>query len=384
MGEGPAVLLLHGFPDTPHTFGHQLPALAAAGYRAVAVTSRGHEPSSIPAEGSYRLRDLAQDVLDWLQALGEPRAHFIGHDWGATIGFAAMALQPAAFRSFTAIAVPTPRRFGEELRADTAQLQRSGYILFFQQEGVAERAVAADDWAYLERLWREGSPGWEPGPGALAALRRQFARPGVLPATLSYYRQALDTATPAAQAGAALLAVPTPVPTLGIHGARDGCIGADVFERSMRAADFAAGLALLRVEGTGHFVYQEQPDAVNERVIAFLVRTRGEASRRDLRRALGTGSRGQPATRRRHRRADQRDRRTRPEGRRRSTPGSPSRWSFPLGAARCIDREAPNFAPVLRSSSSSNSLVRSDLATSRHGVAVMALSSAQSRFRLGL
>ena len=270
MGQGPVVLLLHGFPDTPHTFRHQLPALAAAGYRAVAVTSRGYEPSSMPADGSYRLRDLAQDVLDWLQALGEPRAHFVGHDWGATIGYAAMALRPQAFASFTAIAVPTPRRFGEELLADAQQLQRSGYILFFQQGIVAEQAVAADDWAYLERLWRDWSPGWEPDPAGLAALRAQFAQPGVLQAAMDYYRQALDTGAPAAQAGAALLAVPTPVPTLGIHGAHDGCIGADVFARSMRAADFESGLALLRVEGAGHFVHQEQPQVVNERLVDFL------------------------------------------------------------------------------------------------------------------
>lgn len=270
MGTGPAVLLLHGFPDTPHTFRHQLPALADAGYRAVAVTSRGYEPSSIPADGSYRLRDLAQDVLDWLQALGEPRAHFVGHDWGATIGFAAMALRPAAFCSFTAMAVPTPRRFGEELLADPAQLQRSAYLMFFQQAGVAEEALAANDWAYLESLWREWSPGWDPDPATLRALRAQFAQPGVLQAALGYYRQALDTGSPAAQAGAALLAVPTAVPTLGLYGAQDGCIGSDVFERSMRAADFEAGLSLLRVEGAGHFLHQEQPHAVNERLLAFL------------------------------------------------------------------------------------------------------------------
>lgn len=275
MGQGPAVLLLHGFPDTPHTFRHQLPALAAAGYRAVAVTSRGYEPSSIPSDGSYRLGDLAQDVLDWMQALGEPRAHFVGHDWGATIGFAAMALRPGAFRSFTAIAVPTPRRFGEELLADPAQLQRSAYILFFQQVGVAEQAVAANDWAYLDKLWREWSPGWQPDPAGLLALRAQFAQPGVLPAALGYYRQALDTGSLAAQAGAALLAAPTAVPTLGIYGALDGCIGCDVFERSMRDADFEAGLSLLRVEGAGHFVHQEQPQTVNERLLAFLAGHRG-------------------------------------------------------------------------------------------------------------
>ena len=81
QGEGPLVLLLHGFPDTPHTFKHQLPALAAAGCRAVAVTSRGYEASSMPLDGSFHVRSLAQDVVDWVAALGETKAHLVGHDW---------------------------------------------------------------------------------------------------------------------------------------------------------------------------------------------------------------------------------------------------------------------------------------------------------------
>ena len=122
MGQGPVVVLLHGFPDTPATFRHQLPALAAAGYRAVAVTSRGYEPSSQPADGSYHVRNLAQDVVDWVVALGVPQAHLVGHDWGATIAYAAAALKPASFKTLTAIAVPQPARFGQLLMQDPAQL----------------------------------------------------------------------------------------------------------------------------------------------------------------------------------------------------------------------------------------------------------------------
>lgn len=94
MGAGPLVLLLHGFPDGPETFRHQLPALAAAGYRAVAVTLRGYEHSSLPPDGSVRVADLAADVFGWMDAMDEARAHLIGHDWGATIAYAAAKLRP--------------------------------------------------------------------------------------------------------------------------------------------------------------------------------------------------------------------------------------------------------------------------------------------------
>lgn len=270
QGVGPLVVLLHGFPDTPHTFKHQLPALAAAGYRAVAVTSRGYEPSSMPADGSFHVRNLAQDVIDWVEALGETQAHLVGHDWGATISYAAVALKPISFRSLTAMAVPQPRRFGEVLMSDTAQLQRSAYILFFQQVGVAEEAIAANDFAYLEDLWRQWSPGWDIDRDALAALKHQFGQDGVVAATLTYYRQALEANSAVAQAGAALFSAPIGVPTLGMYGSHDGCIAADVYERSMHPEDFSAGLSLQRITGSGHFLHQEQYETVNRSLIDFL------------------------------------------------------------------------------------------------------------------
>lgn len=272
LGQGPLVLLLHGFPDTPGTFRHQLPALAAAGFRAVAVTTRGYEPSSQPDNGNYRLDALAGDVVDWVEALGESQAHLVGHDWGATIAYGAVARSPRHFRSLTTLTVPYPRRFGEVVMTDAAQLQRSDYILFFQQIGVAEQQVAARDGAYLEELWRKWSPGWEPDAAALASMKRQFGKPGVVQSALAYYRQALDAASPLAVATQQLLAQPVQVPTLGVYGARDECIGADVFERSMQPGDFPAGLRIERIESAGHFPHLEAPASVNAALLGFIGR----------------------------------------------------------------------------------------------------------------
>ncbi len=156
--------------------------------------------------------------------------------------------------------------------ADPAQLQRSAYLMFFQQLGVAEAAITAENFAYLEGLWRQWSPGWAIDAEALATLKAQFAQPGVPTATLPYYRQAFETATPIAQAGAALFAAPLALPTLGLYGAQDGCIAADVFERAMRAEDFPGGLSLQRLEACGHFLHLEDPLAVNQALIAFFRR----------------------------------------------------------------------------------------------------------------
>ena len=99
------VLLLHGFPDTPHSFRHQLRALADAGYRAVAPVMRGYEPGSQSADRDYSLTALATDVNGWLDQLGTDAAHLVGHDWGAAVAFVAGAQHPERFRTITAMAV---------------------------------------------------------------------------------------------------------------------------------------------------------------------------------------------------------------------------------------------------------------------------------------
>lgn len=269
MGTGPLVLLIHGFPDTRDTFEDQLPALAEAGFRAVAVSLRGYEPSSQPADGDYRVTALAADVIAWIDALGETTAHLVGHDWGATIGFAAAALAPDRIASLTVLAVPHPARFAETYLADPAQQARSAYIMEFMSPD-ADAMIVADDCAYLENLWRKWSPGWTFLEGDIDPMRRAMQQPGVATAALSYYRQAFDAESDAGKASQALLAGPFAVPTLGLTGEEDGCISADVFKASMRAADFLGSLHVERISGAGHFLHREMPDQVNHRLIAWL------------------------------------------------------------------------------------------------------------------
>lgn len=270
MGEGPLVLCLHGFPDTARTWRLTLPTLSRAGFRVVAVSLRGYEPSSQPADNDYSTAALASDVAGWMDALGETRCHLLGHDWGASIAYAAAASLPARIHTLTTLAVPHPAAFAQAFTRNLAQLHRSGYIIFFQFRGWAEGVVARRDFAYLERLWRRWSPGWDIPSEDLAAMKRAFAQPGVLVAALSYYRQAFDQKHRRFADTTAIYATKIAVPTLGLVGELDGCISASVFERAMPPAMFTGGLAVERIEGAGHFLHLERPDRVHAAILAHL------------------------------------------------------------------------------------------------------------------
>lgn len=268
MGDGPVVLLIHGFPDCSATFDHQLRGLAEAGFRAIAMATRGYQPSSQPENGDYHSIRLAEDVVAWADALGVQRVHLVGHDWGANIAYAAAALAPERFASLATLAVPHPARFAQAYALDAEQQARSAYILDFLAPGFEERIVA-DDCAYLKALWRAWSPTWTIPTEALAAMRSTMIQPGVARAALEYYRQAFDAETDAGKASQALLAQPLQVPTLGLCGSDDGCISADIFEAAMRSDDFAKGVKVIRLEGAGHFLHAEKPDAVNAVLCAW-------------------------------------------------------------------------------------------------------------------
>ena len=108
-GSGPLVLLLHGFPDTAYTWDRAMPALAAAGYRAVAPFMRGYHPTEIPADGCYDIDTLARDAVALIDALGEERAVIVGHDWGATAAYGAAATAPERVQLVIALGIPHPR-----------------------------------------------------------------------------------------------------------------------------------------------------------------------------------------------------------------------------------------------------------------------------------
>ncbi len=269
-GTGPLVLLIHGFPDGPESYGNQLTALAEAGFHAVAVTLRGYENSSRPSDASYRIVDLATDVIGWMNALGETQAHIVGHDWGATIAFAAAVSVPERVKTLTMIAVPPLRRLATAIRSDPAQRKRSRYMFFFQLKGVADWWLRRRNAALVERLWRKWSPGLHIPLSAIERARARFCHPQVSSAALSYYRQTLDVWSKRGRKSWALMMGCVHVSTLGLCGDQDGCVAAGVFMASMRPEDFPAGLSKHSISGAGHFVHIENPEAVNTLLLQHL------------------------------------------------------------------------------------------------------------------
>jgi pimeloyl-ACP methyl ester carboxylesterase len=270
VGTGQPVLCLHGFPDTIATWIGIAEGLVSEGYQVIMPVMRGYEASSADPNGDFSMAALAGDVVGLIDALELGQVHLVGHDWGASIGFAACAKAPAAIASFTAMAVPHPGAFGTAIMGNYDQQKLSWYIFLFQLRGVAELVISANDGEYLKRLWADWSPSLPENSLALKEMAAAFSDQNILASALSYYRTSFDPAHPRAAEGAALLSKPIEVPVLGLHGELDGCISTQAFEASMPEALFSKGLTVLCLNGLGHFAHLEDPSAVISNILPFL------------------------------------------------------------------------------------------------------------------
>lgn len=271
----PVVLCLHGFPDHHRTWRLQIPALVEAGYRVVAPLLRGYEPMSQPIDDDYHTIRLVEDVLGFIEYLGCLRVHLVGHDWGAIVAYQVAATAPERLLSLTTMAVPHLRRIAPSpavLRLLPQQLRNSWYILFFQLRLLSDAVLRKDDFALIDRLWQDWSPGFAPPPEEIRLLKRTFRQPGVAAAALRYYRQLPDLWTRAGAASWKLARSQVQVPTLALTGATDGCLDTRLFDHLMRSEDFPQGLSVRRVAGAGHFLHQERPDEVNAILLDWLRR----------------------------------------------------------------------------------------------------------------
>jgi len=270
-GSGPLVLCLHGFPDHARSFRYQLPALAKAGFRAVAPYLRGYAPTDVPPEGPYQSAVLAHDAVALIDALSprEPAAVF-GHDWGAFAAYGAAILAPQRVRKLVTAAVPHGPQFMQAFVTSYEQMRRSWYVFLFQLP-TAEGSVSHNDFEFLDKLWRDWSPGWILPADEMRSLKVTFRKPGVLAAALSYYRHMFNPALQRAELAdlqGRQMSDPIDVPGLVFYGQKDGCIGVETLEGM--EAGFRKGLKKVVIPDAGHFVHQEKPEAVNAELIAFL------------------------------------------------------------------------------------------------------------------
>jgi pimeloyl-ACP methyl ester carboxylesterase len=252
--QGPLALCLHGFPDSAYTWRHLLPALAAAGFHAVAPFMRGYAPTGIPADGAYQAGALAADANALHQALGgRDDAVLIGHDWGAAATYGATAAAPERWRRAVTVALPPlPATMDGLLAYD--QLKRSFYVFLFQT-ALAEVALNR---SLIEGLWRDWSPGYD-ATADVAHVMDCLGTPRHVAAAIGYYRAVFDPARHVPRYAAeeeATTQVGTR-PHLYLHGANDGCVGVEIAKDAGRY--LPPGSRVHIVDDAGHFLHLERP-----------------------------------------------------------------------------------------------------------------------------
>jgi pimeloyl-ACP methyl ester carboxylesterase len=253
-GSGPLVLMFHGFPDTAHTWDALGPALASAGFRAVAPFMRGYAPTAVP-DGDADTRVLGQDVLALISALGADKACVVGHDWGAEAVFAAAGLGPERVEKLVTVAIPArPAIPWSPTLAWDAR-----HFITLRLPGAVSRFMA-DDFAMVDVLCRRWSPTWKFGPEELAPVKKALAERANANAALGYYR-ATQVLTPE------FLRRPVSMPSLAVCGADDPALSPADFEAARRC--YASTYQVVSVPG-GHFCHRESPDAFVKAVVGFL------------------------------------------------------------------------------------------------------------------
>lgn len=278
-GDGPPVVLLHGFPDSWYVWRLQIPALAAAGFRAMAVDLPGYNESERPAgKAGYRVDALADTMAAFIQEAAEGSVVLVGHDWGGVLAWRLAMARPDLVRRLVILNAPHPRIFPHLLRT-TSQILRSWYILFFQLPWLPERLIRAFDFAVLERVLRRGRYGATPvTDDEVTRCKRAIGRPGSVESALAYYR-AVRLPEPAdpprgggagdvtrAEARSEARSSRIEVPTLVVWGERDGYLDVrNLVGLEARVSE----LRVERVPGAGHWVQLDAAERVNELLVGF-------------------------------------------------------------------------------------------------------------------
>jgi pimeloyl-ACP methyl ester carboxylesterase len=274
-GEGPLVVLCHGFPELAFSWRRQVPALVGAGYRVVAPDMRGYGGSSAPVEvEAYDVVSLCGDLCGLLDALGEQEALFVGHDWGAWLVWHIALLHPERVRAAAALSVPfVPRAPAAPIPIMRRHLGEDFYIVWFQEYGVADEALARDVRRTLttSRVWtakwaeedrRPRRPSWL-SEEELSVYVEAFERTGFT-GGLNWYRNIdrnWELMAPVADRR-------VEQPAMFLTGELDAVRG------FMPAEVMHPWVTDLREEivvpGAGHWVQQQAPEAVNTPLLRFL------------------------------------------------------------------------------------------------------------------
>jgi pimeloyl-ACP methyl ester carboxylesterase len=269
-GVGPLVVLLHGFPQMWWCWRAQLPALAAAGYQAVALDLRGYGASDKPPRG-YDTQTLAADVAAVVRSLGADHAVLVGHDWGGWIAWSMPALQPEVTRAVAALSVPHPLAMERAVRRSPAQLRASRHVLRYQVPIAPERELTRDSATVPALLARAGRSWPGSGPAAERVVRAYVDAmrvPFVAHSAMEYYRWVVRSTVRAdGRAFRGAVDRPVTVPVLQLHGADDPVVLPATARGSRR---WVAGPYRYEELPAGHFLPEERPDDVTRLLLDWL------------------------------------------------------------------------------------------------------------------
>lgn len=273
-GDGPLVVLLHGFPEIWWAWRAQIPALAEAGYRVIAPDLRGFGASDKPPR-PYDLVTIAGDIAGLVRALGESRAHVIGHDLGGLVAWTMGALHPELVAGVGVLGSAHPRRWRREMVFTGAQRRASGYVFGFQPPRLPEARLTRRGGALVERLMRSWSGPWRETADFADAVRIYRAAAGVPQASYGaaeHFRWMVRSLIrPDGFAFVRSLRRRIEAPVLQLHGADDGCV--------LPATASGSGAYVLGdyrwrlLDGCGHFPAEEQPELVTGELVRWLEET---------------------------------------------------------------------------------------------------------------
>lgn len=257
-GEGPNIVLLHGFPDTPHSWTEIQAELVRTGWRVSVPWLRGYHPETIVPGRGYDPATIGQDGVGLLDAIGAPEAVLVGHDWGALIAYSAAALAPERVRALVAFAIPHP----SVLERSPAAIWAVRHF-FALKLPWATQLTRRNDFAYLERLYGRWSPNWSGAArdGSLVAVKQALSTPATLEGAIGYYRD-----LPLGGPPPVVAQVPA-VPGLIVGGTED-LSDVDLFKRTAELMP-SPSRALL-VHGAGHWPHREQESLVMGELQQFL------------------------------------------------------------------------------------------------------------------
>jgi pimeloyl-ACP methyl ester carboxylesterase len=249
--DGPAVVLLHGFPERASHWHDVSTVLHTHGLRTLAPDQRGYSPRARPrGRLAYRMPHLVGDALALIERYGAP-VHLVGHDWGAAVGWAAAAARPDLVRSLTTVSVPHPAAFARSL-VTSSQALRSWYVLAFQPPGLVETVARAAPTAFAASLRRSGLTEDE-----VARFRTEIVEYGALPGALAWYRALPFSWGPAPG--------PVRVPTTHVWSDGDVALARLGAELTERQVDAPYDLRILH--GVSHWIPTQAPGALAEIVL---------------------------------------------------------------------------------------------------------------------